>query len=162
MKLDRISCAADTARVPVGNAQQNYPADHTCLVLWNHGGGYTGLLQDETAGHIMSVGDLPTALAGTTRLDVLDFDMCLMGAYETLQKISGSADFAVFSEEVVPGDGNPYAAILNALKANPSADGRALAQLFADQFYAYYNGNRASTTISAYVDSRPISSGARI
>ena len=27
---------------------RTYPANHYLLVLWNHGGGYTGLIQDQT------------------------------------------------------------------------------------------------------------------
>jgi len=134
-------------------AKQNYPVLHYCLILWNHGGGYTGLLQDLTSqpeGGMMSIGELPTAFSGVGQIDVLDFDMCLMGAYETLTKINGYVDFAVFSEEVVPGEGNQYTAILDALQANSSMNGRVLAKTIADQFYASYQGNRASTTISAF------------
>jgi Clostripain family len=134
-------------------SKQNYPAQRYCLVLWNHGGGYTGLLQDLTSapnGHLMSIGDLPTALNGVGAIDVLDFDMCLMGAYESLTKINGYAKYTVFSEEVVPGEGNQYTLIVDALQSNTTIDGKVLAQIFADQFYASYQGNRAPTTISAF------------
>src|SRR6266516_641241 len=133
-------------------SKQNYPAERYALVLWNHGGGYTGLLQDLTsAGEgLMSIGDLPTALNGVGPIDVLDFDMCLMGGYETLAKLSGLASYAVFSEEVEPGQGNPYHLILDGIQANPNVDGRTVAGVFVDQFDASYQGSRASTTKSAY------------
>ena len=133
-------------------AKQNYPADHYALVLWNHGGGYVGLLQDETSAgsDLMSIGELPAALQGTGAIDVLDFDMCLMGGYETLVKIAGLADYAVFSEEVVPGAGNPYQTIIDAIQANASGSARTIATIFVDQFDLSYQGDRASTTKSAY------------
>jgi hypothetical protein len=121
-------------------------------VLWNHGGGYTGLIQDETSGGsgLMSLEDLKAALTGVGPVDIIDFDMCLMAGYETLAKIAGLADFAVFSEEVVPGEGNPYTSIIDGIQANPTQDARTLSGLIVDRFNASYQGNKASTTISAY------------
>ena len=89
-------------------------------------------------------------LGGLGPIDVLDFDMCLMGGYETLVKVNGLASHAVFSEEVVPGAGNPYDGILNALQANPTASPSAVADMFVEQFHASYTGDPASTTKSAY------------
>ena len=133
-------------------AKQNYPADHYALVLWNHGGGYAGLLQDETTAgsSLMSIGELPAALNGVGTIDVLDFDMCLMAGYETLVQIDGLVDYAVFSEEVVPGEGNPYQAVVDAVQANATASPRTIAAQFVSAFNTAYQGNRASTTKSAY------------
>jgi len=133
-------------------AKTNYPANHYLLVLWNHGGGYTGLIQDETSGGsgLMSLDELKAGLTGAGPIDVLDFDMCLMAGYETLAKIVGLADFAVFSEEVVPGQGNPYNTIINGIQANPTQDARTLSGMIVDRFNASYQGSKASTTLSAY------------
>jgi hypothetical protein len=59
-------------------AKTNYPASHYLLVLWNHGGGYTGLIQDETSGRsgLMSLEDLKAALTGVGPVDIIDFDIC--------------------------------------------------------------------------------------
>ncbi len=135
-------------------AKQNHPATHYLLVLWNHGGGYAGLIQDETSAGsgLMSVDDMRAALTGVGQLDVVDFDMCLMAGYETLVKLDGLADFAVFSEEVVPAEGNPYTAILDALQASPTAAPQAVANMIVTQFHNAYTAanDKASTTISAY------------
>lgn len=130
----------------------NYPANRYLLVLWNHGGGYRGLIQDETSGGsgLMSLEDLKAGLTGAGAIDVLDFDMCLMGGYETLAKIAGLAGVAVFSEEVVPGEGNPYTTIIDGIQANPTQDARSVANLIVDRFHASFQGNKASTTLSAY------------
>jgi hypothetical protein len=102
-------------------AKATYPANHYLLVLWNHGGGYTGLIQDQTSSGsgLMSVDELKTALTGSG-IDVLDFDMCLMAGYETLVKVGDLVSQVVFSEEVVPGAGNPYASIIDGLQADPT------------------------------------------
>ena len=135
-------------------AKQNHPANHYLLVLWNHGGGYTGLIQDQTTAgsSLMSLADLKTALTGVGPIDIVDFDMCLMAGYETLVDLQGLADFAVFSEEVVPGEGNPYTPIINGIQANPAASPSAIANLIVNQFHTFYvNSNaKSSTTLSAY------------
>ena len=133
-------------------SKQQFPAKRYLLVLWNHGGGYVGLLQDETsaAGTLMSLADLRAALTGAGGIDLVDFDMCLMAGYETLVKLSGLADYAVFSEQTAPGEGNPYDAIVKALNVNPTATPRDVAAMIVDQYHASFQGNQASTTLSAY------------
>lgn len=133
-------------------AKQKYPAKKYMLVLWNHGGGYVGLLQDETSAgsKLMSLEELKAGLTGVGELDVVDFDMCLMAGYETLVKLNGLAKYAVFSEEVVPGEGNPYTSIIDGLQANPAMDGRGVASMLVDRFHTSYQNNKASTTKSAY------------
>jgi hypothetical protein len=133
-------------------AKTNFPANHYLLVLWNHGGGYTGLIQDETSGGsgLMSLADLSAGLTGAGPIDVVDFDMCLMAGYETLAKINGLVNFAVLSEEVVPGEGNPYTSIIDGIQANPAQDARTLSGMIVDRFNASYQGSKASTTLSAY------------
>ncbi|MFP5354968.1 MAG: clostripain-related cysteine peptidase, partial [Gemmatimonadota bacterium] len=132
--------------------KQKYPARKYMVVLWNHGGGYVGLLQDETSAgsKLMSLEQLKTGLSGVGPIDVVDFDMCLMAGYETLVKLNGLAKYAVFSEEIVPGEGNPYTSIIDGIQANPTMDGRGVAGLLVDRFDAAYQGNKASTTKSAY------------
>ena len=133
-------------------SKQNLPAQHFAVVLWNHGGGYTGLLADETTspGASMDLPGVKMALQSAGGVDLLNFDMCLMGGYETLSLLSGLTSYVVFSEEVEPGEGNPYQHILDGIQLNPSQSPAAVAGVFADQYHASYSGNRASTTISAY------------
>jgi hypothetical protein len=132
--------------------KQNYPAQHYMVVLWNHGGGFMGLIEDDVShsGHFMSLDDLHAALQSAAGVDLLAFDMCLMGGYETMLKIAGLANYATVSEETVPGSGYPYDAILAGIEAQPTASPRTVAGLVADKFNAFYQGNPASATISAY------------
>ncbi|EFK97297.1 peptidase C11, clostripain [sediment metagenome] len=134
-------------------AKQAYPAQHYALVLWNHGGGFTGLLQDQTSagGNRMTLSELKSGLTGVGKIDLLDFDMCLMGGYETLTVINGLADNVVFSQETVPGEGNPYDTIVAGLRANPAISPADLARLFVQKFYdSYAQDARNSITKSAF------------
>lgn len=132
-------------------SQQQFPAERTLLILWDHGGGYTGLLQDVTSAGstLMSVGQLQPALTGLS-LEILGFDMCLMAGYETLESVTGLAKYAAFSEEVVPGQGFPYETLINALQSAPTTDSRSVTATITSTFHASYQGQRPSTTISAY------------
>jgi hypothetical protein len=134
-------------------AKQSYPAERYALVLWNHGGGFHGLLQDLTSagGDLMTLQGLKTALTGAGSIALLDFDMCLMAGYETTAAVSGLVDNVVFSQEVVPGDGNPYDTIVAALRANPGISAADLSKLFVQKFYeSYSQDSRNSTTKSAF------------
>src|SRR5437773_7137063 len=79
--------------------------------------------------------------------------MCLMASYETLVELQGLAQTAVFSEATIPGSGDPYRPILSAMQANPTADAKTVAKIWADQYGTFYGAapnDKASTTISAY------------
>jgi hypothetical protein len=136
-------------------ARTTAPSEHLAIVLWNHGGGYTGLLADETSspGVLMSVDGMRQGLqsAGGVPLDLLVFDMCLMGGYETLVSVNGLTRTVVFSEETEPGNGHDYTRLLTALAGAASqASPRAAASAIADAYNASYAGARPSTTVSAY------------
>ncbi len=149
---NRDMTSPDQLREFVAWAKAAAPAEHYALVLWNHGGGYVGLLEDETSRpqHMMSLTELKTALTGVGGLDVLDFDMCLMGGYETLTQLAGIAKVAVFSEEVEPSSGVPYTELLKGLAAEPTLDARGLGALFVRAWDKHYRGAKESTTQSAY------------
>lgn len=64
--------------------KEEYPADHTMLVLWNHGGGAFGYGHDSIYNHLMSLKDIRTALEGAYEpnqkdpaFDIIGFDACL-------------------------------------------------------------------------------------
>lgn len=133
-------------------AKQTAPAKRYLLVLWNHGNGPGGLLADETTrpGRLMSLAELRSALSTASPIDIIDFDMCLMGAYETVVALRGVARTAVFSEEVVPGDGSDYRQILLAMQQNATASTTQVAASLVDAFFAGYAANlRPSLTKSA-------------
>lgn len=149
--LDMTAPATLSSFLAWGKA--SYPAERYLVVLWNHGGGFSGLISDETsaAGRTMTLDQMKSGLAGLGQsIDVLDFDMCLMGGAETLDKVQGFAQFVVASELTVPGEGNPYTPLIQMLQTNTTASTRTIASNWVDGFNTSFAGARPSTTKSAY------------
>ncbi|MCB9422726.1 MAG: hypothetical protein H6667_23200 [Ardenticatenaceae bacterium] len=127
----------------------NYPANHYALILWDHGVGWNGIAFDNDTADFgqpdyLSLGDLAGALnralpkAGVDKLDLIGFDACLMGQLDVFQTIAPFADFAVGSEELTPGSGWDYRAVLGQLADEPAMDGERLAEQIAANFADYY------------------------
>lgn len=127
----------------------NYPANRYALILWDHGAGWNGIAFDSDTADFgdpdfLSLGDLTGALAqalpqaGVDKLDIIGFDACLMGQLDVFQAIAPFADFAVGSEELTPGSGWDYRAVLGQLADEPTMDGSRLAQQIAANFADYY------------------------
>ena len=149
---NRDMTEAATLREFLAWGREHYPAERTALVLWNHGGGYKGLIEDKTsAGPAwMPLTTLRQGLAGGAPLDLIDFDMCLMGSADLLELIQGTARVVVFSQDVEPGPGNPYAEMIRAVQADPAASPQTVATRWVDAFHQSYEGNRSQTTKSAF------------
>ena len=135
-------------------AVDNYPAQKYALVLWNHGGGWTGLLQDEGAGTSMHNPELKQVLERMDgklgrKLDLAVFDMCLMAQYEVAIDVAPYADYMVASEETVPGWSFDYSTVLGALAANPSMSSREFATTEVQKFQEFYSSKDDATTMSA-------------
>lgn len=85
----------------------------------------------------------------TTRLgrkiDILGMDACLMNMVEVNYQMRDVALYCVGSEEVEPGDGWPYDAVLRALAAKPSMTARDLSSLLVDTYIRSY---RASDNVT--------------
>ncbi len=126
---------------------QTFPANHTALVLWDHGAGWSGISFDnDTPIGIDNLdladlaGGLSVGLAQTNhaQLDVVAFDACLMGQLDVLEAVQPHAQFAVASEELTPGQGWNYRSWLGQLHANSELDGGGLASLLVDDFAGTY------------------------
>jgi hypothetical protein len=78
-------------------AVENYPAEHYCLVIWNHGAGWAGVSMDENTHHGMDLPDVRSALEsicgaldkqGKKKVDIVDFDACLMATLEVAYELT--------------------------------------------------------------------------
>jgi hypothetical protein len=114
---------------------QNYPSEKFCLVLWNHGTGWKGMNVDDGTGESYYELELDELEAGLRtlkeegkKIDVLLFDMCLMGMTEVAYQLQGLADYIVFSENKIPADSRKYDYTLADLKAYPTWSAERLAQ----------------------------------
>ena len=140
----------------------DYPADKYALVLWDHGGGWRGLCWDDTTYEETDVDDCITmvelrdAMAGAYEdtvevIDVVGFDLCLMAMPEVAYQVRDYADYVVFSEETVPGQGYPYDAVAQALVDEPTMDGMGLSEVIVIEYAAFYEElNIKDVTISAF------------
>ena len=78
------------------------------LILWDHGGGWTGVGPDDTDGEdILTLPEIRSGIAeglaevGLDSVDLLGFDACLMATFEVATQVQDLADVMVASEDVV-------------------------------------------------------------
>ncbi len=109
--------------------KNRYPAKQHCLVLWDHGSGWTegygpsrAIFIDESHRHMMGVagGELAAGVAGYRdelgrKLDVLAFDACLMGMIEVATEVRHECQYLLASEGAVVWGGLDYASFLTHL-----------------------------------------------
>ncbi len=120
---------------------ENYEADHKVVVLWNHGGGTSGYGWDSIYGGHLSLADINKALAISADADpenppyeAIGFDACLMANTDVCHKLYGFAKYLYASEEVEPGAGWDYTAMINALSEKPGMNGAQLGAAIADSY----------------------------
>jgi hypothetical protein len=105
----------------------NYPAGHTALILWDHGGGSVkGVCLDENYDNdFLTLPELGTALKDAdikTKFDFIGFDACLMATYETASVLSPYANYMLASEEKEPSGGWNYTTLMTKLGSNSFYD----------------------------------------
>jgi hypothetical protein len=132
------------------------PADHTLLVLWDHGGGWKFFAKDSTSGTRMPLDGVADALEQAAidvgqPVDVVLFDACLMATIEVAYELRHVTDFVVASTHTVDLDGFPYDRIVARLDAAQSPDPAVAARGAADDFYdAVIRSNaKAALSVSA-------------
>lgn len=133
-------------------SQQNYPADHYALVIWNHGAGWRDVRSakskvdlaaravsiDDSTNHEIETWQLPQALDMNPQLDMVIFDASLMQMQEVAYEIRNQTPIIVGSEESPPGEGYPYHTFLADLVANPNMTSQQLGTQIVNRTYTYY------------------------
>lgn len=142
--------SAVTLRGFINWAKTNYPAQKYALVLWNHGSGFQPANDDISSAGVawdwassndyLTNKELSVVLNqvtnnGASKLDLVGFDAYHMAQMEVHQHIKNYAKFGVGSERPESNTGWPYDTILKWLKNNTLADGMALANKIADQYW---------------------------
>ena len=148
---------ADTLAGFLRFCAEQYPADRTAVVLWNHGGGpLQGACFDELQSFdALTLAELGEAFAagvaarGGAKYDVVGFDACLMGSLETAAALEDDAAYLVASEEIEPGAGWDYAAALAAMGRCAAPED--VAKTFCDSYMekCAQRGKDASATLAA-------------
>lgn len=126
-------------------AKENYPAERTAVVFWNHGGGsVSGVAFDELyGGDSLTLDEMYAAFSdvwkpseGNQPLELVGFDACLMATVDVAYVFSDFAHYLVGSEEMEPANGWYYSQWIEALAENSSMDGAELGRVICDTYYA--------------------------
>ena len=127
---------------------EEYPAERTVFILWNHGGGTEGgicfdALEGEDGLTLSEIREALDALNDEVpgwHIDVFGCDACMMASYELTALLSNySIDYFIASEEVEPGIGWYYTPWLKALDEEPGMSSEALCRQIVD---SYMDDNR--------------------
>lgn len=118
-----------------------YPAEHYMLVMWDHGGGISGVcLDDSSGGDILSVPEVGQGITDAGMpMDIVGFDACLMAMMEQAYEIRDWSDYMVASEDTIPVDGWSYDTILADLVADPAQSPLTLASDVVTRYSESYN-----------------------
>ncbi len=139
--------AANNLRDFINWGVANYEADRYGLVLWDHGGGTSGVCWDDTSGDHLSVAEVGLALAGAgVEFDLIGFDACLMAMAEAAHEIQAWGDVMVASEQTEPWDGWSYDTFLADLVGTPGQSAATLAGSIVTRYAQSYGG---AETLSA-------------
>jgi hypothetical protein len=137
-----------------------YPADRYCVVLWDHGSGWTrtsekSFGEDWSSGSVLSVaaGELRQAVRTAynrtgEKIDLFCFDACLMGMVEVVYDIKDYIRTYVGPQIICPLEGFPYDRILAEVVADPGMNRNECAAVIVE------------TTVDNYVDVQPVVYGA--
>ena len=94
---------------------KNYPSRHRALILWDHGGGWSGFASSEanpdgnlTPASIRDALSRALKTSGLQGFDLLGFDACLMANYEAALVFQPLSSYYLASEETEPGHGWDY------------------------------------------------------
>lgn len=136
-------------------ASENYPADHTMVIFWNHGGGsLDGVCFDELYDNdSLTLPELYSAFnavyetsAENPPIDIVGFDACLMATVDTAFAFSDISRYLIASEETEPGNGWDYSSISGSFAGNPAQTATELGTTICDGFYALCGDNESADT----------------
>lgn len=127
-----------------------YPADKYAAILWNHGGGMSGVAFDELHdGDSLSIAELDEAFSmAEADFEMIGFDACLMATLEGAMALSPYGNYMIASEELEPGSGWDYEAILQYIIDTPQASGAEIGKVICDSYYAKCGEWADSATLS--------------
>jgi hypothetical protein len=107
------------------------------------------LFDDESRDFLDNL-ELKRVFEGLDKVDIIGFDACLMGMMEVVYQLKEHTEIVVGSEELEPGKGWDYAAIVSYLVENPTATNEEVSKEIVRSFVASYaNQEHLKVTLSA-------------
>lgn len=143
----RTSPGADTGNVNtlsrfIHSVKQRFTADHTMLIIWNHGGGLKGIASDDLHGSGMSLKNLSSALKSLVsaygKFDIIATDACLMQMLSIAYEFKDYADIIIGSQQPIPGPGYKYDSIAETLSASGGHSAEDVARIVVEQYERKY------------------------
>jgi len=99
----------------------NYKSQVKILTIDNHGGAFMGIARDDTSQSLISLPNLSRAIkASAGKLDILNFDACMMSSFEVGYELKDVADVMIGSEDSTLSTGMLFANSLSQIIANSS------------------------------------------
>jgi hypothetical protein len=110
----------DVLRDFIVTNMKKFPADHVMLVLNDHGGGWTGVLEDDHDGRLKALGRVSQVRIGLEeaqqktgkKIDILGFDACYMADFQVAYEMKDTAGIMLASQESESNKGWKYSEIL--------------------------------------------------
>lgn len=143
-----------------------YPSEKLALNIWSHGFGVypdckiynnsRSVIQDYTTGYSdecsFSIIDFADTLKifcknQNKKIDILQFDCCLMQMIEILWQLKDCAEFIISSQTELPGSGSNYATLYKTFSSNLTT--KECASKIIDDFKEKYKNILTSCTYSA-------------
>lgn len=126
--------------------RDNYPADRTMVIFWNHGAGAFGYGVDDLYGDdSLSLKEMRQSFEQVYQSDennppfeLIGFDACLMASLEVAENFHGFGRYLAASEELEPGEGWDYAEWLRRLSERPEMNGAQAGKAITDSYVEYY------------------------
>ena len=120
---------------------ETYPADHSVVILWDHGGSHTGYGNDEIFEGSFTIRDLHDAFEKAVGsnpddpyFEAIGFDACLMANIDVAHELYGYAKYLLASEEVEPGSGWCFDLFLQELIDHPEMNAVQLGKVITDTY----------------------------
>ena len=124
-------------------AKENYPAEKTGFLFWNHGGGsVSGAAFDENFGYdSLTLDEMYRAFDENYELseenppfELIGFDTCLMATIDVAYTYNDIGKYLVASQEIEPNNGWLYSGWVSALAQNPQLNGSELGKIICDTY----------------------------
>ncbi|HEY0845728.1 MAG TPA: pre-peptidase C-terminal domain-containing protein [Noviherbaspirillum sp.] len=128
------------------------PADHYALVIWDHGGGISGVAWDDSSYSAnLSMNEVSQAISGSNvaHFDIVGFDTCYQGVLDQAYVLRNQADYTIASQDFEPGEGWDYTNWLSVFQQSADPSARQVATQAVDSYEAFFRAQgRNSVTLS--------------
>lgn len=138
---------------------EHYPAKHYFIDVWDHGSGWHDLKlksyspnfnpmdisHDDHSKNMITTPQLGQAMSEAARImghkvDIYGSDACLMAMAEIASEMKNSVHYFIGSEEIEPGEGWPYDAILAEWNKKNSTSAEEVAKIVTNEYVKSYQG----------------------